>query len=142
MHACHFSAVRTGMRMGALYHRAEEKRMHLHRSRKERQHRERTLYPWPQSTGFHILIFLQRNTYAFNYLLDFPLWILIIRFMAQWERATSLPSPHPTSVIGLSLHSVEISVSPTLCASVSSLPYWHLFGALLHLWAKIWPKLL
>lgn len=57
--------------------------------------------------------------------------------MAPWERATSLPSPHPTSVIGLSLQSVEISVSPTLWVSVSSLPYWHLFGALLHLWAKV-----
>lgn len=39
---------------------------------------------------------------------------------------SSLPSPHPTSVIGLSLQSLEISVSPTLWVSVSSLTYRHL----------------
>lgn len=50
---------------------------------------------WPQSTGFYLLFFLQRNTVVFNYLLDFPLWVFVVRSMAQWERATSLPSPSP-----------------------------------------------
>lgn len=95
MHACHFSAVRTGMRIGCALSQGWGRCIYLHRSRKERQHRERTLCSWPQSIGFYLLIFLQRNLVVCNYLLDFPLWVLIIRCMAQREQATSLPSLSP-----------------------------------------------
>lgn len=67
---------------------------------------------WAQSTSLYLLIFHQRNLVVINDLPGFPLWVFLLRSMAQWEGGTSLSF----SFIDSSLHSREVSVSHTsLC---------------------------
>lgn len=132
MHACHPSAVRTGIRMGPFIIGLRNN-IYISIGAGRRDNTQSELYilsnkiSWAQSRSLYLLIFLQWNLVVIKDLLGFPLCVFILRSMAQWERGTSFSLPFIDSALHFTeiclLHSfVSMSVhSPTsICSELCS----------------------